>query len=278
MKQKKIGTDLYVFDTSAYQITKDLDAENIYIQQELIPGYLAVNSSTGVQNKIKPYNYKLNIIQKPLWGDYIYADDPKAELNVVFKAKTDNHVLDNPWLFDSTLDYETAEAQFYAEDPSIGPMIDGTVYSITAGSDVIDLEEGSGAQAVKVKKLGNATVKYEWEEGETFAAGSATQNIKVVPVFGKWDYEGATITAKYLPGETVNITDHQMFKIAYLTDAAYSEDVVMTFGDNTVLEAGLASGSELTLDVLKTGQTTLTISSLSFPQDYTWNINATYTG
>ncbi len=126
-------------------------------------------------------------------------------------------------------------------------MVDGTVYSVTAGSDVIDLEEGSGAQAVKVKKLGDATVKYEWEEGETFAAGSATQNIKVVPVFGKWD--GETITAKYLPGETVNITDYQMFKIAYLTDAADSEDVVMTFGDNTVLEAGDASGSELTLAV-----------------------------
>lgn len=277
MKQKKIGTDLYVFDTSAYQLTKDLDAEKIYIQQELIPAYKAVNSSTGIQAKIKPINYKLNIIQKPVWGDYIYADDPKAELNVVFKSADEGHpTLDNPWLFDSTLDYETAQAQFFAEDPSIGPMVDGTVYSVTAGSDVIDLEEGSGAQAVKVKKLGDATVKYEWEEGETFAAGSATQNIKVVPVFGKWD--GETITAKYLPGETVNITDYQMFKIAYLTDAADSEDVVMTFGDNTVLEAGDASGSELNLAVLKTGQTTLTISSLSFPQDYTWNINATYTG
>lgn len=276
MKQKKIGTDLYVFDTSAYQLTKDLDAENIYIQQELIPGYLAVNFSTGVQNKIKPINYKLNIIQKPVWGDYIYADDPKAELNVVFKSADEGHpTLDNPWLFDSTLDYETAYAQFFAEDPSIGPMVDGTVYSVTAGSDVIDLEEGSGAQAVKVKKLGDATVKYEWEEGETFAAGSATQNIKVVPVFGKFDYNLKTITAKYLPGETINITNDQMFKIAYLTDAISEDDIVMTFGDDTVLEAGQASGSELDLTVLKTGQTTLTISSLIFPQDYTWNINAT---
>lgn len=164
-------------------------------------------------------------------------------------------------------------------------MVDGIVYSVAAGSDVIDLKDGSGAQAVKVKKLGDATVKYEWEEGETFAAGSATQNIKVVPVFGKWDkvplskgkwdrdlYE---FTAKYLPGETVNITDFQTFKIAYLSDAVDEEDIVMTFGDNTVLEEAQASGTELNLNVLKTGQTTLTISSLSFPQDYTWNINAT---
>lgn len=277
MKQKKIGSDLYVFDTSAYQLTKDLDAENIYIQQELIPGYLAVNSSTGVQAKIKPYNYKLFVAQKPVWGDYIYADDPKAELNVVFKSADTGHpTLDNPWLFDSTLDYEEAKAQFFAEDPSIGPMVDGTVYSVTAGSDVIDLEEGSGAQAVKAKKLGDATVKYEWEEGETFAAGSATQNIKVVPVFGKWD--GETITAKYLPGETINITNDQSFKIAYLDSFASEDDIVMTFGDDTVLEEGQGSGSELNLTVLKTGQTTLTISSLIFPQDYTWNINATYTG
>lgn len=108
MKQKKIGSDLYVFDTSAYQITKDTDAENIYIQQELIPAYEKLNSSS-VNAKIKPINYKLNIIQKPVWGDYIYADDPKAELNVVFKSADEGHpTLDNPWLFDSTLDYETA--------------------------------------------------------------------------------------------------------------------------------------------------------------------------
>ncbi len=44
-----------------------------------------------------------------MWGDYIYADDPKAELNVVFKSADEGHpTLDNPWLFDSTLDYETA--------------------------------------------------------------------------------------------------------------------------------------------------------------------------
>lgn len=84
MKQKKIGSDLYVFDTSAYQLTKDLDAENIYIQQELIPAYKAVNSSTGVQVKIKPINYKLNIIQKPVWGDYIYAEEEVTEPEVKF--------------------------------------------------------------------------------------------------------------------------------------------------------------------------------------------------
>jgi hypothetical protein len=84
MKQKKIGSDLYVFDTSAYQLTKDLDAEKIYIQQELIPAYKAVNSSTGVQAKIKPINYKLNIIQKPVWGDYIYAEEEVTEPEVKF--------------------------------------------------------------------------------------------------------------------------------------------------------------------------------------------------
>ena len=83
MKQKKIGTDLYVFDTSAYQLTKDLDAENIYIQQELIPAYEKLNSSS-VNAKIKPYNYKLNIIQKPVWGDYIYAEEEVTEPEVKF--------------------------------------------------------------------------------------------------------------------------------------------------------------------------------------------------
>ena len=78
MTQKKIGDDLYVFKQEAYEITADTDATNIYIQLELIDAFKALNSSS-VNAKIKPINYNLFQVTKPIYADYINADDPTGE-------------------------------------------------------------------------------------------------------------------------------------------------------------------------------------------------------
>lgn len=74
MDQKKIGDELYVFKQEAYEITQDTDATVIYIQLELIDAFKALNSST-VNAKIKPINYNLFQVTKPVYADYINADD-----------------------------------------------------------------------------------------------------------------------------------------------------------------------------------------------------------
>jgi len=240
MKQKKIGTDLYVFDTSAYQLTKDLDVDNIYIQQELIPGYLAVNSSTGVQAKIKPYNYKLITAQKPVWGDYIYADDPKADLTVKF-VDDNSHDLANPWLVDSRV----TEALFNVEATGLEEFL--PQYTVTTGSDVIEIAEKSATHGVVPLKLGNATIKAEWTEGDTYTAGSATQNIKVVPVFQVY---GEDLLGEYLPGETIiipNGLNYLPYKFAYFnTDADEDQvSITITSGNTDVIDAQEASGEKI---------------------------------
>lgn len=73
MKQKKIGTTLYVFETSAYEITRDTDAKEICIQQENLEAFIKLNQA--IADKMKPYNYRLLTVQKTIWADYINAPD-----------------------------------------------------------------------------------------------------------------------------------------------------------------------------------------------------------
>ena len=196
MKQKKIGSDLYVFDTSAYQLTKDLDAENIYIQQELIPGYLAVNSSTGVQAKIKPINYKLNIIQKPVWGDYIYG---KVDVTPVFKSGTET--IDNPYKLNSF--NSSTGVSFTLQDVS-GDVIDSS-YSLVSGSDNLQISAGEDSELMVPQNFGEAVIKAEWQETEDYHDGSTLLNVKVLPVLqGKLN--GAEYAGKrYLDGDKIFI-------------------------------------------------------------------------
>lgn len=69
MKQKKIGDILYVYSTTAYEITQDTDAAVIKIQEECIPAYAALNAS--LVSKFQPINYKLFCVKHPEWADYM---------------------------------------------------------------------------------------------------------------------------------------------------------------------------------------------------------------
>lgn len=77
MTQKKIGNDLYVFKQEAYEITQDTDAEKIFIQLELVDAFKALNE--GLASKIVPINYNLFQVTKPIYADYINADDPAPD-------------------------------------------------------------------------------------------------------------------------------------------------------------------------------------------------------
>lgn len=77
MTQKKIGNDLYVFKQEAYKITQDTDAEKIFIQLELVDAFKALNEELA--SKIVPINYNLFQVTKPIYADYINADDPEPD-------------------------------------------------------------------------------------------------------------------------------------------------------------------------------------------------------
>lgn len=77
MTQKKIDNDLYVFKQEAYEITQDTDAEKIFIQLELVDAFKALNE--GLASKIVPINYNLFQVTKPIYADYINADDPEQD-------------------------------------------------------------------------------------------------------------------------------------------------------------------------------------------------------
>ena len=77
MTQKKIDNDLYVFKQEAYKITQDIDAEKIFIQLELVDAFKALNEELA--SKIVPINYNLFQVTKPIYADYINADDPVSQ-------------------------------------------------------------------------------------------------------------------------------------------------------------------------------------------------------
>lgn len=68
MKQKKIGTTLYVFSEDPYVITEDTDAKIIYVQQECINDFKLLNVT--LTDKILPINYHSICIKHPEWSDY----------------------------------------------------------------------------------------------------------------------------------------------------------------------------------------------------------------
>lgn len=68
MKQKKIGTTLYVFSEDPYIITEDTDANIIYIQEEVIFDFAKIN--IPLISKMKPINYHIVCIKHPEWADF----------------------------------------------------------------------------------------------------------------------------------------------------------------------------------------------------------------
>lgn len=68
MKQKKIGTTLYVFFEDPYVITEDTDANIIYIQEEVIFDFAKIN--IPLISKMQPINYHIVCVKHPEWADY----------------------------------------------------------------------------------------------------------------------------------------------------------------------------------------------------------------
>lgn len=132
MKQKKIGTDLWVFDTSAYQITKDTDSSVIYIQGECMKEFKAVNSST-LYPKMKEYNYKTLLAQKPAWGDYIYADEEKQDVSAVWKWGSTGTEIDPPIIVKGVGE-ESNTAAFECQNRDTQNPVDNSMYEILNSS------------------------------------------------------------------------------------------------------------------------------------------------
>ena len=199
MKQKKIGTDLWVFDTSAYQITKDTDSSVIYIQGECMKEFKAVNSST-LYPKMKEYNYKTLLAQKPTWGDYIYADEEKQDVSAVWKYDSPSAPVEQPIIVKGIGAGSLTKA-FGLENADTNNPPEATHYSIVDAS-VADLKDQSGVLQIEGKRIGETKVKATWAEDSSYNAGSSELAVKVSPLIETMDgnyayqyaFEGDEIT------------------------------------------------------------------------------------
>lgn len=273
MKQKKIGTDLYVFDTSAYQLTKDLDAENIYIQQELIPGYEKLNSSS-VNAKIKPINYKLNIIQKPVWGDYIYADEEKEDL----EAKIFLNGVEVEDVFYTNTNIKYLDEYFGAEIISVKDSEGNEIPVVCTSSDesvFVIAEDSGGDPIISAIGFGTATLTVAWSESENYKAGTKQISVKAGPSMVSGD-SGST---DYLAGKDTIEISMQTEPTLYIK--GFGEmigNAVFTSSDDNVLTADQSSGM-MSFHVVSAGTCTLAAEWIE-GENYgagtaTWNVVVT---
>jgi hypothetical protein len=75
MKQKRINNILYVFQTTPYVITEDIDASTIKVQEEVLKAFVELNESLA--DKFVPYNYHVVCITQQEWMPYINQPDPE---------------------------------------------------------------------------------------------------------------------------------------------------------------------------------------------------------
>lgn len=272
MKQKKIGSDLYVFDTSAYQLTKDLDAEKIYIQQEYIPAYKVLNSST-LNDKIQPYNYKLLCADEPEWGDYIYADEEKEDL----EAKIFLNGVEAEDVFYTNTNIKYLDTYFGAEAISVKDSEGNEIPVVCTSSDesvFVIAENSSEEPIISAIGFGTATLTVAWAESENYKAGTKQISVKVGPSM----VSGSESTG-YLAGKDTIEISMQTEPTLYIKGfGVMIGNAVFTSSDDNVLTADQSSGL-MTFNVVGAGTCTLAAEWIE-GEDYgagtaTWNVVVT---
>lgn len=273
MKQKKIGDILYVFDSSAYQITADTDADIVYIQQEYIPAYKVLNSST-LNDKIKPYNYKLNIIDKPEWGEYIYADEEKEDL----EAKIFLNGVEVEDVFYTNTNIKYLDQYFGAEIISVKDSEGNEIPVVCTSSDenvFVIAENSSDEPIISAIGFGTATLTVAWSESENYKAGTKQIIVKVGPSMVSGD-SGST---GYLAGkDTIEISIQTEPTLFIKGFGVMIDNAVFTSSDDNVLTADQSSGL-MSFYVVDTGTCTLAAEWIE-GEDYgagtaTWNVVVT---
>ena len=66
---------MYVFQVTPYEITEDIDASTIKVQQEVLKGFVELNESLAY--KFVPYNYHIMTVTQQEWAPYVDQPDPE---------------------------------------------------------------------------------------------------------------------------------------------------------------------------------------------------------
>ena len=151
MKGYNLNGTLYIFDATPATIpgTAGDEADLIYVQQELVEAFKSENPDNAA--KIKPYNYKLMVVNKLPWADYINENilvDPElawsAETATVQIGETNTFpTLANP--HSVTVSYSSSDSEKATIDASTGEITlvaagDTTISAIFVGDDTYEAQ------------------------------------------------------------------------------------------------------------------------------------------
>jgi len=84
MQQKRIDNVLYVYSLEPYVITKDTDADVIFVQEELFDEYKKLNPSLL---QLAKKNYNILTVITPVWNGYRYLPEEKTDPDVPLNSQ-----------------------------------------------------------------------------------------------------------------------------------------------------------------------------------------------
>ena len=184
MIQSKIGNELYVFSKEPYEITQDTDVDAVYVQEELLAEYRALNPALP----LKKINYMLMRRSTPVWYESLITPDSEVEpselidpdlsfLNAEYSEvvpygsfnEGGSHPVDVTWIVSQELQNpHNLEYTFTVEDSN------GAAVSLTE-----NLISEDGHLYFTCAGEGNYTVHVSSAATDVYAAGSATLTIVV---------------------------------------------------------------------------------------------------
>jgi len=272
MKQKKIGTTLYVFDTTAYQITEDTDAAVIKIQLECIPAFELLNES--LKDKFEPINYKLYCVQHPEWADY-YDD-----LEIIIAPTTNGTVTVSPASADmgeevtitttpdagyklDTLTVMCGDVEVQVTDNKFTMPVESVV--VTATFEVLPYEEQYFTLEA-TKDGGSLTIKTEYIDGggDVYVSEDKGQTWNLLD--GDTTYSniqtGNTYSVKYVGNKFVyDYGSSSPFDINEAEFKVYGNAMSLIYGDEFIGKTSFPKNSNGNLSYLFYGVQGLTDAS-----------------
>jgi len=186
-----------------------------------------------------------------VWGDYIYADEEKEDLEAKIFLN-DVEVEDVFYTNTNKKYYQYFGAEVISVKDSEGNII--PVVCTSSDENVFVIAENSADEPIiSAIGFGTATLTVAWSESENYKAGTKQISVKVGPSMVSGDSE----STGYLAGkDTIEIsmqTEHTLYIEGF---GEMIGNAVFTSSDDNVLTADQSSGM-MSFNVVNTGTCTL---------------------
>lgn len=285
--QKLVGTELYVFDLTPFEITQQTsDATVIFVQNECIDGYKELNASLA--DKIKGFNQFVMCVTDPWANGVEPGPEPPTPTTYTFSLggyDINDHV---ELYFDDVQQEVHPESYDVAAGTSIKvvPTEDASYYTLISGA------EWDSELSAWVATMPEADYSIEIDYSEPVVSthnivvsGGTTQlnicgyvNGEATWLEGTYDETTGTITYTYAVGQPFQIDERDFTPTAIDPQLETSQDTLWGVGTSYVMpDSDVAITVQATPQPIEVAFTGDALNDgLTFNTEYSYDPTATY--